>query len=61
MFPLVSGVAAAQGGAALSISFNVAGLNPINLIGPNGAFPITSDAEQITVIASGAGGGRGRN
>jgi len=56
MFPLVSGVAMGQGPAALSITLNVEGLDPLDLIAPAGAHPVDSTAGQIDVTATAAGG-----
>jgi hypothetical protein len=45
-----------RGPAALSISLNKGGLDPLELAGPNGAHPLDSGAGQIDVTASAAGG-----
>ena len=55
MFPLVSGVAMGQGAAALSITLNQGGLEPLVLIGPAGSNQDTN-AGEIDVTASAAGG-----
>ena len=56
MFPIVSGVAMGQGSAALSITLNTEGLDPIELIAPAGAHPLDTAEGQIDVTASAAGG-----
>jgi hypothetical protein len=55
MFPIVSGVAMGQGAAALSISLNREGLDPLALIGPAGSNQDSAEGA-IAVTASAAGG-----
>ena len=55
MFPIVSGVAMGQGAAALSITLNEGGLEPLVLIGPAGSNQDSADGA-IDVTASAAGG-----
>ena len=45
-----------RGPAALSITLNKAGLDPLELAGPDGAHPLDSGVGQIDVTASAAGG-----
>jgi hypothetical protein len=56
MFPLVSGVSMGQGPAALSITLNVEAFDPIELIAPGGAHPLDTNAGDIDVTATAAGG-----
>jgi hypothetical protein len=55
MFPIVSGVSMGQGAAALSISLDIEGLDPMLLRGPAGSNQDSFDGD-IAVTASAAGG-----